>query len=739
MKRCIWTALTILTVLMLLMAGAALAEGQSIADAVSISVNTTVNGSLSTSKDEKYYRFTLPSDGVVSVSFSHDYVDSGYTCWRLQLMNANQVEYLTREYIGNTVSEVTSCQIGLPAGQYYVKVKGGYNRYSTQTYHFSVNYEATALWEKEKNETIPTANTISVNTTYSGSVLEGSDIDFYKFSLPKAGFVTVSFSHDYVDAGSICWKLQLMNADQVEYLTQEYKGNTVSEVTSCQIGLPAGQYYVKVKDGYNRYSTQTYHFSVNYTEADNWETEFNNTIPAADPISINAEWNGTIRNWADDDFYVFTLNNNGYVTVSFTHAFKDTGNECWRLQLMNADQKEYLYQGYAGKVKSEITSPRIGLPAGTYYLKIQDGDYLSGAGSYQFSVNFKDSSDWETELNDKMSTADAVTPGRQYYGVTRNRSDTDFFEFNMKTKGRVFLRFTHENLHDGATKWKLSLLDSDSREYLKQLISGNATKTDTEFVDVPAGTYYVCVQPYSGTSTVPYSFVIGTSQVTVDDAKYTLGNGTATMTGPAKKNATKLTIPDSIKAYGKTWKVTEIEDGACKGLTKLQSVSIGKNVSTIGKKAFMNCTALARVTGGAGVTDIGVSAFQGCKKLAAYNLGSKTKTIGKSAFQNCTALKTVSGGTKLVTIGVSAFQKCAALTKMTLAATVKTVGKDAFNGCKNLKELVIKTKKLTESSIGANAFKGISAGAEVTCPKNKLDAYRKILLKRGMKKTVKFK
>ena len=79
------------------------------------------------------------------------------------------------------------------------------------------------------------------------------------------------------------------------------------------------------------------------------------------------------------------------------------------------------------------------------------------------------------------------------------------------------------------------------------------------------------------------------------------------------------------------------------------------------------------------------------------------------------------------------------LSSATIGKNVKAIGTKAFYKSGKLKNLVIKTKKLTKKTIGANAFKGIFKKAVVKTPKAKKNAYKKIFLKKGMKKTMKFK
>ena len=81
------------------------------------------------------------------------------------------------------------------------------------------------------------------------------------------------------------------------------------------------------------------------------------------------------------------------------------------------------------------------------------------------------------------------------------------------------------------------------------------------------------------------------TKVTFEGGVYQLNKAhtAATFVGAAKKNVKKLTIADEVVIGGKTFPVTEIKASACKGLAKLEEVTIGKNVQKIGKEAFRDC------------------------------------------------------------------------------------------------------------------------------------------------------
>lgn len=124
------------------------------------------------------------------------------------------------------------------------------------------------------------------------------------------------------------------------------------------------------------------------------------------------------------------------------------------------------------------------------------------------------------------------------------------------------------------------------------------------------------------------------------------GNDTVAVKNMTAKGKAKssVKIVKTIKANGKTYKVTAIAANALKGNRKVTSVSIGSNVEKIGNKAFANCTKLKTVTvSGNKLKTIGQSAFSGDKNLKTVNLKKvKTlKTVGKSAFKGVSKKITV--------------------------------------------------------------------------------------------------
>ncbi len=88
-----------------------------------------------------------------------------------------------------------------------------------------------------------------------------------------------------------------------------------------------------------------------------------------------------------------------------------------------------------------------------------------------------------------------------------------------------------------------------------------------------------------------------------------------------------VTVPDKVKIGDKKLKVTEIEKKAFSGDKKVKTVNIGKNVDTIGKKAFYNCPNLKTVKiSSKKVTSVGSKALKKIKPGAVVKVPKKMKT-----------------------------------------------------------------------------------------------------------------
>ena len=110
------------------------------------------------------------------------------------------------------------------------------------------------------------------------------------------------------------------------------------------------------------------------------------------------------------------------------------------------------------------------------------------------------------------------------------------------------------------------------------------------------------------------------------------------------------------------------------------------SVTLIEEKAFFECTSLAYVTLGDELTGIGKEAFRRCKALTQVSVPSLVATLGKEAFRECTALSEVTLGDGLQTIDDNALRETA-IRRLSLPSTVRKLGKKVAEKCQQLQRI----------------------------------------------------
>ena len=125
--------------------------------------------------------------------------------------------------------------------------------------------------------------------------------------------------------------------------------------------------------------------------------------------------------------------------------------------------------------------------------------------------------------------------------------------------------------------------------------------------------------------------------------------------------------------------------------SKLKTVVIPANATTIGNSAFEQCASLISIDIPANVETIGTAVFQNCSSLTSIEIPASVETIKASAFKGCSSLATVTfeNGSQLKTIeggypSSGTFADCTALTSIEIPASVETIEAAAFKGCSSL-------------------------------------------------------
>lgn len=180
--------------------------------------------------------------------------------------------------------------------------------------------------------------------------------------------------------------------------------------------------------------------------------------------------------------------------------------------------------------------------------------------------------------------------------------------------------------------------------------------------------------------------------------------------------------------------VTSIGSRAFEDCSALTSVDIPEGVTQISSYAFRRCTNLVRVKIPVSLTSIEGLAFQGTPwweslegeyvtindilfdyrgKGGEVTIPEGVTAIGEDAFRGCTTLTTVTLPKGLTSIGRYAFYNCANLTDVVIPDSVTIIGGSAFSDCVSLTGVTIPD---SVTDIGGYAFYQCTGLTGVTIP-----------------------
>lgn len=147
--------------------------------------------------------------------------------------------------------------------------------------------------------------------------------------------------------------------------------------------------------------------------------------------------------------------------------------------------------------------------------------------------------------------------------------------------------------------------------------------------------------------------------------------------------------------------------------SKITSVVIGDEVTSIGDYAFEDCSALKKLDIPQSVTEIGSKAFRGCSALTSLALPQTVNRIGNTAFQGCSNLETINIPSGVKLIEHDTFRGCEKLKDVTIPAGVTSIGNNAFEACKTFRNI-----KIPEgvTKIGTYAFEDCTQLETVVIP-----------------------
>ena len=207
-------------------------------------------------------------------------------------------------------------------------------------------------------------------------------IDFLKVDVPQSGRI------DFVSEGSDSYDIYLYSAKDLDsyfaYVSVYYNSNLGKSYDEDFAYLVAGTYYFKVSgDSNENYTIRTSFTPANESFPESLDVN-NNIIGNANPISLNATYNGMLGENDDIDFYSFTVPSGAQIINIKSNASID-----FSVYSTTGEKIAGTWSAYKNNSTGIAeTSESVSLNAGTYCLKISKyGRSDTYDCFYSFSIN----------------------------------------------------------------------------------------------------------------------------------------------------------------------------------------------------------------------------------------------------------------------------------------------------------------------------------------------------------------
>ncbi len=471
---------------------------------------------LNAASDTIHYEFDVGERGVLYYGLDSEAENSA--AWKVRLYQQYYVNGSGGETAYRSLNTLNAAAknkrnrapgIGLMPGHYRISVASE-GVFTPALFSLCIEFYAGTAYEMEYNDSVTRYTEIYADVPVKGSASlydDGRDTDWYMIRTYSDCALDLLFTHTSSKQTTVAFKVYLYDADMREL----YSGNSLLSdisITSGRVGVPAGTYFIQVQG--RVYTESEYTLTVRRDAAD-FEKEPNDGFAFATPIVPGEALRGALSGRSgnsDRDYYVFTLQNPGYVNVALKNlvlAEKSSGY-IRRVRLLDSEGHS-LYGALLTDVADGIRSSNIGLGAGTYYISVDNDDLYLNSGTYEIEYSFTASSGWEREYNGTPECATQITDRVNVSGTISDAEalfDEDWYTFSTDDAGTLILRLNHDNLGGGRDIFHVTLYSAAQKQIGDTMVSFESSDTVSARFAVAKGKFYVKVTSGNYKSDVRY-------------------------------------------------------------------------------------------------------------------------------------------------------------------------------------------------------------------------------------------
>ena len=438
-------------------------HGDTRAQATRVGLNTNTNGNLEQAGDYDYFRLTVTQAGNLTVE------TSGSTDTYGSLLDTSGTQLAENDDGGSSTNFRIVRRV--TAGTYYVAVRG-FSGSTTGRYTLSVRFTIAII--DDHGNSRAQATRVGLNTSTNGNLEQARDIDYFRLTVARFGFLTVETDGTTDTYGF------LLGTDGTQLAENDNGGIDPNFRISWEVR--PGTYYVAVR-GSSTSTTGPYRLRVRH-------------LPVT-TVALNTNTAGNLAQPREFDYFRLTVESPGTLTVE-TLGITDTYGF-----LLGTDGTQLAENDDGGSRINFRIVHRV--TAGTYYVAVRGYSILT-TGPYTLSVRFTPLTD---DHGNTRARATRLALNTSTNGNLEQAGDLDYFRLLVTQTGNLGA----ETSGSTDTLGRLLSADGTPLEISDDDGSGNNFRIVRQ---VTAGIYYVEVRGYRLTTTGRYTLWVGGPPVTAN-------------------------------------------------------------------------------------------------------------------------------------------------------------------------------------------------------------------------------